>query len=154
MLLNIVNGILLGKMFESIFPFSNINLDIMPFCFDFNLAHGDVHTVELSPDGWKSPIFVEYIVAQAHRYDTMRSIVWRVKGTTHSFTIEEQRLNHLTHGNYKAHFKKVLERFRIDYLNWFKDEQYKDCQWKYEYQQQFDRFIIPDQNNGGENKQN
>ena len=78
----------------------------MPFCFDFNLAHGDVHTVELSPDGWKSPIFVEYIVAQAHRYDTMRSIVWRVKGTTHSFTIEEQRLNHLTHGNYKAHFKR------------------------------------------------
>ena len=73
----------------------------MPFVFDFKTSIGEIHSVEVNPIGWKSPLIVEYIVAQAHRYDTMRSIVWRVKGTEHCFTIEEQRLNILSGGNYK-----------------------------------------------------
>lgn len=121
----------------------------MPFTFDFNLAQGDKHTVEVSPNGWNGPVTIEYIVAQAHQYDTMVSIVWRIKGTQHCFTIPEQRLNQLSHGNnYKEHFQKALEAFRLDYLSWFREDEYKDCQWKYEYQQQFGKFIIPDKDNG------
>lgn len=113
----------------------------MPFVFDFNLSIGDIHTVEVSPKGWKSPLTVEWAVAQAHRYDPTRSIVWRVKGTTHTFTIGEQTLNMLSGGDYKKHFKEVLENFRLDYLSWFKEEEYKDADWKNEYEAQYGRLI-------------
>lgn len=121
----------------------------MPFIFDFNVFDKEeIHTVEISPDGWNGPITIEYCVAQAHKFDTMLSVVWRVKGTTHCFTIEEQRINRLSHGGeYKDHFKKALEGFRKDYLSWFKEEEYKDCDWKYEYQKQYGRFIIQDKDN-------
>lgn len=121
----------------------------MPFYFDFNLANGELHTVEVSPIGWKGPITIEYITAQAHQYDTMVSVIWKIKGTDHCFTIFEQRLNHISHGDYKAHFKEALEKFRIDYLSWFKDEMYRNCEWKYEYEKQYGKLIIPDKDNGG-----
>lgn len=121
----------------------------MPFYFDFNLANGELHTVEVSPIGWKGPITIEYITAQAHQYDTMVSVIWKIKGTDHCFTIFEQRLNHISHGDYKAHFKETLENFRIDYLSWFKDEMYRNCEWKYEYEKQYGKLIIPDKDNGG-----
>lgn len=119
----------------------------MPFYFDFNLANGELHTVEVSPIGWKGPITIEYITAQAHQYDTMVSVIWKIKGTDHCFTIFEQRLNHISHGDYKAHFKEALENFRIDYLSWFKDEMYRNCEWKYEYEKQYGKLIIPDKDN-------
>lgn len=121
----------------------------MPFYFDFNLANGELHTVEVSPIGWKGPITIEYITAQAHQYDNMVSVIWKIKGTDHCFTIFEQRLNHISHGDYKAHFKEALEKFRIDYLSWFKDEMYRNCEWKYEYEKQYGKLIIPDKDNGG-----
>ena len=121
----------------------------MPFYFDFNLANGELHTVEVSPIGWKGPITIEYITAQAHQYDNMVSVIWKIKGTDHCFTIFEQRLNHISHGDYKAHFKEALEKFRIDYLSWFKDEMYRNCEWKYEYEKQYGKLIIPDNDNGG-----
>ena len=119
----------------------------MPFYFDFNLANGELHTVEVSPIGWKGPITIEYITAQAHQYDNMVSVIWKIKGTDHCFTIFEQRLNHISHGDYKAHFKEALEKFRIDYLSWFKDEMYRNCEWKYEYEKQYGKLIIPDKDN-------
>ena len=121
----------------------------MPSYFDFNLANGELHTVEVSPIGWKGPITIEYITAQAHQYDNMVSVIWKIKGTDHCFTIFEQRLNHISHGDYKAHFKEALEKFRIDYLSWFKDEMYRNCEWKYEYEKQYGKLIIPDKDNGG-----
>lgn len=121
----------------------------MPFYFDFNLANGELHTVEVSPIGWKGPITIEYITAQAHQYDNMVSVIWKIKGTDHCFTIFEQRLNHISHGDYKAHFKEALEKFRIDYLSWFKDEMYRNCEWKYEYEKQYGKLIIQDKDNGG-----
>ena len=121
----------------------------MPFYFDFNLANGELHTVEVSPIGWKGPITIEYITAQAHQYDNMVSVIWKIKGTDHCFTIFEQRLNHISHGDYKAHFKEALEKFRIDYLSWFKDEMYRNCEWKYEYEKQYGKLIIRDKDNGG-----
>lgn len=124
----------------------------MPFLFDFNEARGDVHEVDVSPNGWKCPLKIEYVVAQAHRYDTMASVVWRIKGTTHCFTIEEQQLNHLTHGDYKEHFTKALEGFRLDYLSWFRDDMYRDCDWKYEYRKQYGNIIIPEKDSDNKSK--
>lgn len=114
----------------------------MPFIYDFNKAMTDVQTVDVQPKGWKGNVTIEYVISQVNKYDTMLSVVWRVKGTTHCFVIPEQRLNVLSNGDYKKHFIQALEAFRADYLSWFTDEMYEKCDWKNEYKQQYGRFII------------
>lgn len=120
----------------------------MPFIYDFSNTPDTVHTVDVSPKGWKSPLVIEYVTCQAHEYDPMVSVAWRIRGTRHTFTIGEQQLNTMCHGkSYKAHFEKALERFRIDYLRWFTEEDYKDVDWKYEYQREYGKLIVPDERN-------
>lgn len=116
----------------------------MPFYFDMQKSSTEIREVKVNPDGWVNPVTVEYTVAQAHKYDTTVSVIWRVKGTEHCFTISEQKLNVLSHANYQKHFEEVLRNFRIDYLNWFTDPTYENADWKYEYKRQFDRFILPE----------
>lgn len=118
----------------------------MPFVYDFATSLSDTMSVDVCPKGWVNPITVEYIVAQAHRYDTTLSIVWRIKGTTHCFTIGEQRLNVLSNGDYKTHFTTVLENFRQDYLSWFSDPDYENAEWREEYRQQYGDLIIEEDN--------
>ncbi len=115
----------------------------MPFNFDFNNKLTDnINTVEIYPKGWISPITIEYCTAQARKFDTMLSICWRVKGTSHTFTIYENRLNKISSGNYAEHFKETLELFREDYLSWFTSKEYEGCEWRDEYRQQFEKYII------------
>lgn len=116
----------------------------MPFYFDMKNTDNGIKEVKVNPDGWVNPVMVEYTVAQAHKYDTTVSVIWRVKGTEHCFTIGEQKLNVLSHANYPKHFEEVLRNFRLDYLNWFSDPIYENAEWKYEYKRQFDRFILPE----------
>ena len=114
----------------------------MPFNFNFDNALNDVKSLVVTPRGWRGEIVVEYCQAQAHQYDTMLSICWRVKGTEHTFTIYENKLNLLCNGDYAKHFTEVLEVFREDYKMWFTNEEYKDCEWKWNYKEQFGRYII------------
>lgn len=114
----------------------------MPYIFDFNNRLSDIKTLEISPNGWKSPIIIEYCSAQARVYDTMISVCWRVKGTTHTFTIYENRLNKISNGNYAKHFTETLELFREDYLSWFTEKEYDGCEWRNEYKRQYENFII------------
>lgn len=116
----------------------------MPFCFDMKNSGMEIKEVKVNPVGWVNPVTVEYIIAQAHKYDTTVSVIWKVKGTQHCFTIGEQKLNILSHANYPKHFEEVLRNFRIDYLNWFSDPEYKDAEWKYDYQRQFGNLILPE----------
>ena len=125
----------------------------MPFVYDFSSAISDVYTVDVEPKGWKGKVTVEYVIAQAHKYDTVLSVVWRVKGTTHCFTIGEKHLNLISNGDYKKHFTEALQNFREDYLSWFEDDEYKDAEWREEYRRQYGRFIIErKQDNGSEDK--
>ncbi len=124
----------------------------MPFYFDIDNSGKEIKEVKVNPDGWRNPIFVEYIVDQAHKYDTTVSVIWRVKGTHHCFTISEQKLNVLSHANYPKHFEEVLRNFRIDYLHWFTDPTYERADWKYDYQREFDRFILPDTDKSNESE--
>ena len=126
----------------------------MPFVFDLNNAISEIYTVQVSPKGWRSPLTIEYGIAQANKYDTTLSVVWRVKGTEHCFSIGEQRLNVISHGHYKEHFEKALEGFREDYLSWFQSEEYDGCQWRDEYKKQFDRLIIGEQDKDNRDKTN
>lgn len=125
------------------------NKVIMPFIYDFHDAPDEMHTTTVSPKGWNCPVVVEYVVAHAHDYDPMASVVWRVRGTSHCFTIYEQRLNHISHGDYKKHFQEALEGFAKDYNSWFSDKQYEGCGWRDEYEKQFGRFIKRDPNTKG-----
>lgn len=126
----------------------------MPFIFDFNNCLGEIKTIQVFPKGWRNPIIVEYATAKAHKYDTALSVIWRVKGTTHTFTIYEHKLNTISHGDYKKHFEEALTNFRLDYLNWFKDKDYENAEWRYEYQQQFGRFILPEKSEDKSSKSN
>lgn len=113
----------------------------MPFIYDLKQGLTDIQTVDVNADGWENTVTIEYVVTQVNKYDTMLSVVWRVKGTTHCFVIPEQKLNVMCNGDYKKHFKQALEGFRADYLSWFTDEEYDRCEWRDEYKQQYGRLI-------------
>ncbi len=115
------------------------------FKYDFNNAKPNTYkTIKVNPDGWINPIVVEYCIGQAHQYDPQLSVIWRVKGTEHCFTIYEQKINVLSNADYKKHFEEVLQNFRFDYWTWFNDKKYKDAEWKYEYEKQFSGFMLPE----------
>jgi hypothetical protein len=114
----------------------------MPFIFNFDEGLTSIKTVNINPKGWKNPITIEYCSAQARIYDTMISICWRIKGTTHTFTIYENQLNKLSHGDYAQHFTEILELFREDYKSWFEDEKYQGCEWRDEYRLQYGNLIL------------
>lgn len=124
----------------------------MPCIFDFSKCIGGINTVEVNPKGWHCPIVVEYGVAQMSKYDTQLSVVWRVQGTTHTFSIYERRLNVISNANYKKHFEEALESFREDYLSWFTDEEYSGVTWKYDYQSQYGSLIISEECEDNESK--
>lgn len=113
----------------------------MPFIFNFNKSLNEVNEVTISPKGWIENIVIEYCVAQAHNYDTLPSLCWRIKGTTHTFTIYEHVLKEPSKDNYAKHFKETLEIFREDYISWFEKEEYKDCEWKWEYKREYGHLI-------------
>lgn len=114
----------------------------MPFIFDFEKkALNTIEEVVINPKGWQPNLIIEYCLAQAHNYDTFVSLCWRVKGTNHTFTIYENKLKDIDKDNYAKHFTEILEAFRDDYLSWFKEEQYKDCEWKWEYKREFGNYI-------------
>lgn len=114
----------------------------MPHIYDFNKCIGEIKEVKINPKGWRNPITIEYGIAQHNPHDPMLSVVWRIKGTTHTFSIYERRLNLISHSNYEAHFCETLENFREDYLSWFREEEYRDVEWKYDYQKQYGNLII------------
>ena len=58
-----------------------------------------------------------------------------------TFTIYENKLKEICNNNYAKHFTETLENFREDYISWFKEERYKDCEWKWEYKREFGNYI-------------
>ena len=113
----------------------------MPHNFDFTIFK-DIKTVEVSPKGWITPLYVEYVIVDENE-EVMRGIpsyCWRVKGTTHTFVIPITRLDFLSKGDYKKHFEYVLEGFKEDYLSW--KEAGFTTDWSREYRNQYSRFII------------
>lgn len=113
----------------------------MPFIYDFSKSIVPVKYTNIHPKGWKK-VTIEYTVGQANQYDTLSSVCWRIKGTTHTFTIYEEKINHLCEGKgYEKHFEKVLELFRSEYLDWLTKPEYKGCEWVKEYVNQYDDLI-------------
>jgi hypothetical protein len=114
----------------------------MPNDVDFNsFRHGDIYTMDIQPNGWV-PLTIEYTTGQAHNTDPLLSVCWRIKGTTHLWTIYEQHLNQISKANYKSHFIKILENFRVDYIEWTTNVEFmSQNKWVNEYAEQYDKFI-------------
>lgn len=111
----------------------------MPHIFDFEKV-ANIKTSEVYPIGWISPIMIEYGNAQVKPFDNFISVCWRIKGTTHTFTIPLKNINFISKGQYDIHFKEVLEKFLEDYKEWEKTEfQYE---WQQQYREQYERFIL------------
>lgn len=111
----------------------------MPNNLDFSKVK-DIKTIEVNPEGWISPLYVEYGILDDDQISGILSYCWRVKGTLHVFVIPVSRMDFLSSGNYKQHFTDVLETFRSDYISW--KEQGFQYPWVQEYRDQFNRFII------------
>ena len=97
----------------------------------------DIKEVKVNPEGWINPLTIEYDIGL---YGDTPAYHWRVKGTTHTFVIPVLQLNYLSSGDYAAHFKKVLEGFRKDFLDWRKEGFYTE--WMQEYKKQFSNYIV------------
>ena len=110
----------------------------MPHNFDFKELE-NVKTIEVNPEGWISPLYVEYGIGEDHNFGVF-SYYWRVKGTGHTFVIPVVRMDFLSGGDYKKHFEYVLEGFREDYISW-KEEGFA-TKWSREYRDQYSGFII------------
>jgi len=111
----------------------------MPNNFDFSQLQ-NVQTIEVNPNGWVSPVYIEYGTMQDIKMFGTLSYYWRVKGTQHTFVIPVIRMDFLSSGNYKQHFENVLETFKEDYLIW-QNEGF-NTQWSKEYRDQYSRFIV------------
>ena len=96
----------------------------------------DIKTVELKPEGWVSPLYIEYGIDS---YNGIPSYFWRVKGTLHTFIIAVTRLDFLSQGDYNEHFKEFLENFREEYLTWA--EKGFNQEWMQQYREQYFAFV-------------
>jgi hypothetical protein len=108
----------------------------MPHIVDFSRLE-NVKTIEIAPEGWITPLYVEYGIGDDRETS---SYFWRVKGTSHTFIIPISRMDYLSSGNYKKHFTNALEVFREDYISW-KDAGFL-TEWSREYYNQYNRFIV------------
>lgn len=107
----------------------------MPNNYDFKKIE-NVKVTEVSPEGWISPLYVEYGTGLS---GGVPSYFWRVKGTSHTFVIPILRMDFLSKGDYEAHFKEALQGFREDYVGWKDEGFYAD--WMQEYREQYSSFI-------------
>jgi hypothetical protein len=108
----------------------------MPYNFDFSNLKKT--TIEISVDGWISPLEIEYAITQIDQLPL--SCYWRVKNTNHTFVIPSARLDFISKGNYNEHFSAALSAFREDYLEW--REQGFSSDWMQEYYREYYKFII------------
>lgn len=98
--------------------------------------------VEVKPKGWLGPITIEYAILRIGDYDPVNSVCFRVKGTNHTFAKFENLVNLSFQGNYAKFFTSTLESFREDFISWQKNPEFKDCQWRREYEDEYRGKII------------
>ncbi len=108
---------------------------------EFNFEDGvlDVNEVEISPNGWKPPIIIQYTIKELGA-SSLWEMCWKVKNTQHIFRIPLNTLYQDCQDNYEEHFTKVLAIFRKDYLGWHKEG--FPTEWMQNYHRQFSRFIF------------
>lgn len=105
--------------------------------FVFETAVDEMNETAVGPKGWY-PVTIEFGLAPLGE-STAQQMCWRVKGTQHVFRIPLPVFYEQAQGDYEKHFCHVLETFREDYLNWYK-QGFKES-WMQNYRRQFKQFI-------------
>jgi len=96
----------------------------------------DVDIMDIDVIGWKKPLQIEYVYVKDH----VNKLFWRVKGTTHTFTIELEQLNKISQGDYVLHFQQALTVFRDDLIKWAAEGLTE--KWMREYLYMYKNYII------------
>jgi len=104
----------------------------MPNKYNFSELN-EIKELQVNPINWVNPLIIEYTIDNNVYY-------WRVKGTSHTFTIPVKRMNYITSGNYVKHFEEALQNFREDYIEW-KNSGFI-TEWMREYEFEYKRFIL------------
>jgi hypothetical protein len=107
----------------------------MPHHCDFS-EFDKIYEIEIDVIGWVSPLNIEYSYVMDFE-DT--KLYWRVKGTTHTFTIPVTELNKISKGNITQHLQQALTVFRDDVVKWTV-EGLKE-KWMREYSYMYRNFI-------------
>lgn len=93
--------------------------------------------IAIHPTGWYQ-IKIDYGLRRYGASDSWE-LCWRVQGTEHIFRIGLDLFYEDSQGDYEKHFTKVLEVFRQDYLEWYRQGFTED--WMRKYREQFGRYI-------------
>lgn len=96
----------------------------------------DITVINVNVNGWRNPLKIEYVCIE----DCGVQVYWRIKGTTHTFTISLNELNKISKGDYKKHFEEFLIMFRDDLLLWTA-EGLKE-KWMREYLFQYKNYLV------------
>ncbi|MCK9574597.1 MAG: hypothetical protein WC979_01690 [Candidatus Pacearchaeota archaeon] len=111
----------------------------MPHHFDFNaFEKSSIKELEIANlAGWLNPITIEY--ANANFAGTKTTVYWRIKGTSHTFTIPSRELNVISKGDHEAHYRDFLKNFREDLIEWSRTEE--QTEWMREYLYMYRNYI-------------
>ena len=104
--------------------------------FSFESDVKDLQELKVQPKGWY-PVTIEYGIAPLGQSFDFQ-MCWRVKGTEHVFRIPLKVFYELAN-DHEEHFIQVLETFRVDYLDWYK-QGFRE-EWMQNYRRQFKNFI-------------
>jgi hypothetical protein len=105
---------------------------------DFETDLSQKQELYIVPEGWKS-VVIEYGFKE-YGAGSSWEVCWRIKGTQHIFRIPLKLLYEHSQGDYEKHFKEVLEIFREDYLEWYREGFSQD--WMRNYRNQYSKFIF------------
>ena len=111
----------------------------MPHRVDYNKLE-NVKTIECHPNGWVTPLYIEYGIHNNVLEENTPMYYWRVKGTEHTFIIPVVRLDFISSGDYAKHFAESLEMFREDYIEWAESNFFTS--WMQEYEKEYSKFIV------------
>lgn len=84
--------------------------------FDIKKAK-NISDISFYLEGWRSFLTVQYGYYQV---SMATYLLWNVRGTTHTFSIELREVIKHHGSNYVDHFKQTLTVFRDDLLSWMK----------------------------------
>jgi len=104
--------------------------------FEFDSSIDEINETKIQVKGWY-PVTIEYGIAPLGQSFDFQ-MCWRVQGTEHVFRIPLKVFYELSK-DYEEHFTQVLETFRIDYLDWYK-QGFREP-WMQKYRAQFKNFI-------------
>lgn len=99
-----------------------------------------IKTIDVVIDGWlPNPLTIEYRIVQMGA-GSARQLEWGISGNPHKFKLLLDIIYKEYDGDYNAYFTGVLEMFRVDFIEWYR--QGFPEEWMKNYYKHFYKYII------------